>query len=487
MLSWIPIRWRLILFQVITLLLVAGLLAVGLFAVFGIAAANYVEAEAQSRATDAARQIERGGGLSEADLVALNRDSVFIIAMDQEGRVVAQIGTGLEVGSQVEADVWAPVAATGASNTLGERQVFDRWDDSANYLHVEPVAGNSAGIAFVAAGVNYDTVGASQYMWITFAFVGFGVLAFLLAVAGSVLLVRYSLAPVTAIASAAAVISEDDLSQRLPVRTGRGDELDTLARTFNDLLSRLEAAFHDREVALDQQRRFVADASHELRTPLTSILGYSRLLQRWGDTRPEASAEALDHLANEARRMHRLVEGLLILARSDEVGDLVIQDTDLTALVSDVVDQAVALGQPVTFELASGVPITALVDDDALRQVVRGLLENARQHAPGAPVVVTLSWQGKVVELTVTDRGPGIPAAHLPHVFDRFYRGDVARSGTGAGLGLAIAHDLVARQGGTITVESDDGAGTTFTIHLPGGNPPALGPEAAAERATQRS
>lgn len=467
MLAWIPIRWRITLFHVLTLLAIAALLMIGMFAVFGIAAENFVEAQAAARSVEAARQIEHQGTLSEEDLVTLNRDSVFIIAIDAQGQVVAQIGSGLQPGETVPSEFWQPVAETGQAVSVGERNLWDRWDDSANFVHIEPVDPNDAGIAFVAAGVNYDTVGQSQYMWVTFAFAGFGIVAFLLAVAGSFFLTRYSLAPVTAIATAAATISEEDLSQRLPVRAGRGDELDRLARTFNDLLARLETAFADREAALDYQRRFVADASHELRTPLTSIVGYTRLLQRWGTSRPDASAEALDHLQQEAERMQRLVEGLLLLARGDEASGLVLEPTDLEPLAMTVTEEAVTLGDHLTLEVEDHGPLLATVDADAVRQVLGVLLDNARRHAPGTPVTLRLASNDRYVRIDVADQGPGIAPEHLPHLFERFYRGDHSRTGRGAGLGLAIAHDLVTRQGGTIQVSSVPGEGTAFTITFP--------------------
>jgi two-component system OmpR family sensor kinase len=471
MLAWIPIRWRITLFHVATLLAIAGLLVLGMFAVFGIAAENFVQAEARARSVEAARLVEQEGTLSETDLATLNRDNVFIIAIDAEGRVVRQIGSGYPVGSEVPPAFWQTVATTNQPSSTGARNVWDRWDDRANFVHTEPVGPNRDGIAYLAAGVNYDTVGQSQFELVTFAFLGFGIAAFILAVAGSFFLVRYSLAPVTAIANAAAAISEEDLSRRLPVRSGRGDELDRLARTFNELLARLQAAFADREAALEYQRRFVADASHELRTPLTSILGYARLLHRWGESRPEASAEALEHLSREAERMQRLIEGLLVLARGDEASGLVLQPTDLGPLVLAVTDEAITLGDALNLVVTGDGPWVANLDPDAVRQVLAIVLDNARRHAAGAAVTVSLSTREGEVVLAIQDEGPGIPPGHLPHLFERFYRGDTSRAGRGSGLGLAIARDLVTRQGGAIEVTSIQGQGTTFTIRFP-----ALGP-----------
>ena len=468
MLSWISIRWRITLFHILTMLCIAVLLIIGMFAVFGIAAGNYVEQAARSRANEAARLVEQGGTLTDADLVTLNRDSVMIVAIDEQGRVVSQIGSGLPAGAQVDPEIWAEVAETGESTTVGGRSVFDSWSDSADFTHVEPVVADGSAIAFVAASVNYDTVGEQQYMWVTFAFVGFGILAFILITIGSIYLVRYSLAPVNAIAEAASRISEADLSQRLPVRSGR-DELGKLARTFNDLLDRLETAFNDREAALAQQRRFVADASHELRTPLTSLLGYTRMLQKWGMERPDASREALERMEAEGRRMQCMVESLLHLARTDEANALDFEPVDLASVVDETVAalQAGAEGAGIDIEHPKG-PVMAMANREAIAQVLGILLDNALKYSPpGSPVEVRLSSMGDHAVIEVRDHGPGIEPEHQQHIFDRFYRVETSRTTRGAGLGLAIAKDLVDRHGGTIAVSSTPGEGATFTVSLP--------------------
>jgi two-component system OmpR family sensor kinase len=462
----IPIRRRIIIFQVVTLLLIAGLLVIGMFATFGIAAQNYVEEAARARANEAARIVEHTGTLTDADLATLNRDSVMIIAIDANGTIVRQIGSGLAEGTMLDRSVWGESAETGKATNRGARTTFERWDDSQNYLHIEPVQAEGSPIRFVVAGVNYDHVGETQYMWVTFAFVGFGVLAFVLITIGSIALVRYSLAPVTAIAESAAAISAADLSRRLPVRSGR-DELGHLATTFNRLLDRLEAAFRERDDALAYQRRFVADASHELRTPLTSILGYTRLLRRWGLTHPEASAEAVARLEAEAIRMQSLVEGLLQLARGDEAGELPTEQVDLGELALAVVaDASTASEQRIALELPEQ-RVVVSANAGGIRQVLGILLDNARKYAPGGETQVSVRAEDGNAVVVVRDTGPGIDPGQQERIFERFYRVEHARSAGGAGLGLAIAKDIVERHGGTIEVSSEPGAGTTFTVRLP--------------------
>lgn len=471
MLSFISIRWRLILFHVLTMLGIGAVLVIGLFAVFGIAVSESVEQLASSRANEAARIIESTGGLADADLVSLNRDNVIIIALDREGRVVTQTGSGLPDGSRVEDDLWRTVLATGEGAGAPGQGRFDPWDDAAYHLHAEPVNAPESGIAIVEAAVNYDRVGADQFTWITLGFAGFGILAFILVTIGSYYLVRYSLSPVRAIADAAAEISAVDLSRRLPVRSRR-DELGQLAMTFNDLLGRLDSAFRDRERALEQQRRFVADASHELRTPLTSILGYARMLRTWGLERPEMAREAVSSLEQEAIRMEALVEGLLQLARGDEGAPLQREEHDLGEIVLRAIDPVLASnddGITIDADLTClAEDVLAWVDADQIHQALMILLDNAMKFSPpGGTVRVRLQPRGDVVDVCIVDEGPGIPPEIQDRIFERFFRAETSRTTRGTGLGLPIARAIAERHGGSLTVESTPGNGAAFRLRIP--------------------
>lgn len=477
MLSFIPIRWRLILFHVLTVLGIGAVLVIGLFAVFGIAVSESVEQLASSRANEAARIIESTGRLTDDDLVSLNRDSVIIIALDAEGRVVAQTGAGLPAGSRVEDDLWRRVLATGEGAGAAGQGRFDLWDDAAYHLHAEPVNAPESGIAIVEAAVNYDRVGADQFTWITLGFAGFGILAFILVTIGSYYLVRYSLSPVRAIADAAAEISAVDLSRRLPVRSKR-DELGQLAMTFNGLLGRLDSAFRDRERTLEQQRQFVADASHELRTPLTSILGYARMLRTWGLERPEMAREAVRSLEQEALRMKALVEGMLQLTRGDEGVPLQQEEHHLGEIVLRAIDPILASnddGITIDADLTclTGLPVPSndlivRVEADQIHQALTILLDNAMKFSPpGGTVRVRLQPQEDVVDVCVVDEGPGVPPAIQDRIFERFFRAETSRTTRGTGLGLSIARAIAERHGGSLTVESEPGHGATFRLRIP--------------------
>jgi signal transduction histidine kinase len=233
----------------------------------------------------------------------------------------------------------------------------------------------------------------------------------------------------------------------------------------------------ERDDALDQQRRFLADASHELRTPLTAIRGYARMLDDWGLDDPAVARESTAAIEQNATRMSALVEQLLQLARGDDP-DLSpkIAQTDLAALtrgaVADVVrttEQAIAM--------TADTPETAFahIDPMQIRQVLDILLDNARKHTPeGGNVLARVARSPGIVTITVTDSGPGIPTDQLPYIFDRFYRADPSRNTPGAGLGLTIAKQIVARHGGSLIAENAPPAGARFTLRLPaGGSTPA--------------
>lgn len=261
--------------------------------------------------------------------------------------------------------------------------------------------------------------------------------------------------------------SEHDFSRRVAYQ-GPGDEVGQLALTFNDMLGELESAFRQLEGSLESQRRFVADASHELRTPLTTVRGNVELLRRRPSIPETERAEIISDTTEEVERLIRLVNQLLVLARADAGQKLASETVPLQPLIEDVCRQARSLVPENTIYCTSSIDGAALGDRDATKQVLLILVDNAVRHTqPGTTVEVCAEQTGDRVAIHVADRGPGIHPSVLPHIFERFYRGEVSRSGEGAGLGLAIAKELVELQGGTIGVESEPGKGSTFTVTLP--------------------
>ncbi len=251
-----------------------------------------------------------------------------------------------------------------------------------------------------------------------------------------------------------------DFSRRV-AHSGPSDEVGRLAATFNTMLARLQAAFQT-------QRRFVADASHELRTPLTSIRGNLGLLQREPPIAEADRVAVLADLVSESERLSRLVSDLLTLARADTGRPPRREPVPVDPLVTDVVRRLAVLHPDRLIRKDTRTDATALSDPDALTQILFILLDNALKFTPAEGTVsVTTAMQGEHITVTVRDTGPGIAPEALPHIFERFYQGDAARTGTGTGLGLSIARALVEGLHGTIAVESQVGAGTAFTVRIP--------------------
>jgi two-component system, OmpR family, sensor kinase len=274
-------------------------------------------------------------------------------------------------------------------------------------------------------------------------------------VAGYLLAARTA-SPLRRFAATATRVDGGDLTPRLEVEPGAAVELRTMAESFNHMLDRLDRAFA-------QQRRFVADASHELRTPLTAMRGQLEVLAR-KESPDGAEVRRVEAIAmTEMRRMERLLDDLLALARLDEgVGPAprpLPAAPFLRSLAVATPGESTELG-----ELAEG---TLRADPDLLTQVLRNLLANAHRHA--GRVVLSSGGDGGALTIAVDDDGPGIPAAERERVFDRFQRSDTGRDrgSGGSGLGLAIARSIVAAHGGRIWVEDSELGGARACLELP--------------------
>lgn len=295
-----------------------------------------------------------------------------------------------------------------------------------------------------------------------------------LAVAAGTLLVRRQLRPLHQVADAAHHVArmpldhgEVGVTARVPARlTDEATEVGQVGAALNSLLEHVETSLAARHRSEQQVRRFVADASHELRTPLATILGYAELAERRPDD-PAATAAALDKVRAEGGRMRSLVEDLLLLARLDSGRPLERQPVDLTRLMLEAVEDALVLAPDHVWRL--DLPDTAVEtvgDEQRLHQVATNLLTNARKYTPPGSTVTVRVRPG---ELVVHDDGPGFPDDLVDHAFERFVRGDSARTrGTdsGAGLGLSLVAAIVAAHGGSVQLRSRPGD-TAVTVRLP--------------------
>lgn len=287
------------------------------------------------------------------------------------------------------------------------------------------------------------------------------------------LAVRRAFRPLTKIEDTASAIAAGDLTRRVPTPTAQ-DEVSSLSDSLNIMLADIEQAFSVRKASEQRMRQFVADASHELRTPLATVRGYAELYRVGGVREPEDVAGAMRRIEDEATRMTRLVESLLLLTRWDSTGQMQREPVDLTVLSSDVVQDARVRAPERTVRLmplgaGSGRPI-ALGDDGALRQVLTNLVANAMAHTPqGTSIEVALGVDSARCVVEVRDHGEGIDPGASARVFERFYRADAGRTRErgGSGLGLAIVATIVARHDGTVRHQPTPGGGATFRVELP--------------------
>lgn len=472
------IRWRLTVFNALVIGGILLVLGLALFFLLRQTLLSGVEETARSRAFAAARSIASGEGLEEEDgrlvldddlVDGLTVDGVYVVVRDGRGNVIAQT-VDLPASGEARDEVWR-VALEAGKPAHGTVELSE---DGPDYVYAVPVRPSGGPARTVEAGKSYKPAEENVRNMALVLASGIGV-AFLLSVAGAYLLARAALSPVGAVVKAARSITGGDLSNRLPVAHPK-DEIGNLAVTINGMLSRLEGTLAHLEEALDRQRRFAADAGHELRTPLTAIHSNAQVLEEWGLGDPKIGPESVAEIRRESERMKALVEGLLDLARGDEGMKLRPERGVLDEVVEEAVRsaRAAASGKVVIERSAPDPVVSAIFDRERIRQALFILLDNAVKYTPKGGRVSLKTTEGEdTVAVEVSDTGVGIPEDQVPHVFERFYRADEARSTEGSGLGLAIASQIVQDHGGSIEVRSKVGEGSTFTLRLPRRAPPS--------------
>ncbi|MFZ5881976.1 MAG: ATP-binding protein [Chloroflexota bacterium] len=350
------------------------------------------------------------------------------------------------------------IPATAIRRVLGNQRVLY----AAAPLRAE--GGRITGIVYLATPLPAAGLPASLLLQL----LGAMLLAVLLATLAGNYLARQIVQPLEGLARAAQSIASGDLKAQAPT-DGRIAELHNLGQTFNDMAASLRQSD-------EAKKAFIADVTHELRTPLTVIKGTVETLEDGALDDLTGRGPLLASMQRETDRLIRLVNELLILTRADAGAlQLELRFLDLGALVQERCElfSGLAARQGITISKAGYYPaLQVLADPDRLSQVLDNLLDNAIRHAPpGTCITVEVTESGAGVECSVCDQGAGIPAAHLPFIFERFYRVDKSRNRTsgGTGLGLAIARALIQAMRGRIWAESVEGGGTTITFWLPVG------------------
>jgi two-component system, OmpR family, sensor kinase len=329
-------------------------------------------------------------------------------------------------------------------------------------LQAVPLAGGTLIVSTSMAEVN-KTVGQLELILVICS-----AAAALVVAAGVVLVLRRGLRPVEAMAAQADKITAGDLTDRVSPDDSR-TEVGRLGTALNGMLARIGASVAEQAASQEMTRRFFADASHELRTPLASLRANAELYQQGALRRRPEVDEAMRRITLEAKRMGRLVDDMLRLARLDQHPGQDSEPVDLSALIAGCAERAAVTSGQRTWltDVAPGLVTSG--DEELLRRAVDNLLANVCAHTPrGTAATITGTQQGDTIRIEVSDDGPGVPEDRLPNIFDRFYRAGPARSHcSGSGLGLAIVAAVMATHHGTVTAELNEPHGLRVALSLP--------------------
>lgn len=353
--------------------------------------------------------------------------------------------------------------------------------DATMLVYNNPFFINDTLVGIVQVGTRVDTIDSSlNSLKLSLLFIGLAMM--IIATTFGLFLARKVLQPIDRVIDAANQIERGtDLDKRIEYY-GPKDEIGQLTETFNNLLSRIQVMYNDMEEAYRKQRRFVSDASHELRTPLTTIRGNVDLLEKvWNQSSAlgeytsspnrQLSLEAMRDISDEAQRMSRLVNDLLVLARADAGHELYKEAVEMSSLVEEVIRRAHFLprhAEWVAGNLSALQGAYVMGSKDLLQQLLFIFIENGFKYTPDGYVKLDAVRTGRQIGLCIEDTGIGMDKEEVPHIFERFYRADESRGITlGTGLGLSIAKWILDQHGGSVEVRTTTGKGTTFMIWLP--------------------
>ena len=456
------IRFRLVMWFTIILALV--LMAFSAFIYYS--QSRDIQGDAMYRMERKLNDIEYALRGSPAETTILQTSDVFIL-FDADGKVLVNqgISSRQDVMTLIQHAQGATIHDSEHGSETATAWIQDWQGSPLHYFFIVKPIALAGRNGFAILGSPFDPYGLNGRLLLTM-FLG-SVFTLAIAITGGLWLADRAMRPVHAITQAARTISETDLNRRLNMN-GK-DELAELANTFDGMLARLQAAF-------ERQRQFVADASHELRTPLTIVnLESSRALA--SKRTPDEYQRALGIIRSENEFMSHLVNDLLTLARMD-AGQLAMEkkQLDLSDVALEAVERLGSLAERKNVRLETGeLPEVNITGDRRyLLQMLTNLVENGIKYMVGDErrVRVETGLDGDSAWVRVSDTGAGISPEHLPHLFNRFYRVDEARSRSeaeqqgGTGLGLAIVDWIVKAHGGVVCVESTPGAGTCFEVRF---------------------
>jgi two-component system OmpR family sensor kinase len=390
--------------------------------------------------------------------------STSLTLLDGNGTVVGGIGGDLNRVSVK--DYIAGYTPTEVAEFEGRPFTIKAKGENFRVLAL-PLPSNLGSIAIAQSLSDVDrTLSRLQWLFFLIGFVIVGLIAL-----ASRTMIKVGLKPLSDVENTAEKIAAGDLSARLPDAKPT-TEVGRLTTSLNTMLARIEESFTVRKTSEDKLRRFVADASHELRTPLTAIRGFAELHRQGAVAGEEDTKQLLARIEGESVRMGSLVEDLLLLARLDQAREMERVPVDIAKTTRDAVASARVAGPGHPISLIGDLDeLYTLGDQHRIHQVIANLLANARTHTPvGTPITVSIAQSSDGVRVAVADAGPGLSAEDQKRIFERFYRADSSRvriEGEGSGLGLSIVDAVMNAHGGTVSVNSEIGKGSTFTLFFP--------------------
>ncbi len=388
-----------------------------------------------------------------------------VTLLDPSGVVLGQLGGDITNGGTQATFTGMTLAEVAA--TKGRAFTVQSEDPQTSTRAIAFVLPSNLGSVVISVSLNSVEKTLHELSWLFFL-ISLAILLLIGVV--SLYLITLSLKPLLEVEVIAAAIANGDLSARLP-ELKASTEVGRLTKSLNTMLGRIEESFAQKNASESKLRRFVADASHELRTPLTAIRGFAELHRQGAVSGEEKTKELVGRIEKESIRMGSLVEDLLLLARMDEARPQALEPVELTHLIEECVASARAAGPDHSISVTAPEELYILGDSKRIHQALGNLLANARTHTPsGTTIAVLAQCSDSEITVSVKDNGPGLSESDQERIFERFFRVDPSRArhaGEGSGLGLSIVDAVMKAHGGTVTVESKSGAGSTFTLHFP--------------------
>ncbi|MFC6331496.1 sensor histidine kinase [Paenibacillus septentrionalis] len=414
----------------------------------------------------------RPPGSNRPEPAIMFQPGMIVSYIDNSGKQTLLSDTDTELTPIISEEQYKQIFENARNHIGVPYYIFSDQDGNEYMVVFREQAGRTASRGMLQVSIELQSL-QNQLMTQQFIYVTVALVAL---IAGSILMLfslRKTLRPLHSMIQAVERTNAENLTEQLPAM--QQQELKQLAEAYNNMLSRLESSFESERLTNERMRQFIADASHELRTPITSIHGFIEVLQRGAMNQPMQLERSLKAMEQESKRMKSLVEGLLELVKQDHVSPQHenFTEIELSSILESMLLQLQIMSGERSLQIyyEKAISYCIMGSKHGIKQTILNLVHNAIQHTHVEAGCISLRLQKDEhhVILSITDNGEGIAKEHHQHIFERFYRIDKARTRSqgGAGLGLSITKSIIDAHHGQIEIESELGAGTTFTILFP--------------------